>query len=211
MKRFVVTGCPRSGTAYTAALFSALGVRCGHEKVFGIGQAAGNVPVDWTGADGDSSFLAVPFLPLDDAVVLHQVRNPLEFVRSIVGIAFLSEQRREKPFPTIIEREAPEVYEPDRQADRAALLWRIWNTRAEAHADITYRLEDLDVALLLRLAELLELDLSEGQAAQALDSVPRDVNRRNRNEKISWARIAPIVAELAAHYGYEVPVADRAG
>lgn len=211
MKRFIVTGCPRSGTAYTAALFSTLGVRCGHEKVFGIAQASGDLPVDWTGADGDSSFLAVPFLPLEDTVVLHQVRHPLEFTRSIVGIAFLSDHRREKPFPTIIGRHAPEVYEPVGEAPRAAMLWRTWNTRAEAHADITYRLEDFDVPLLMRLAELVELDLSEDQAAQALYRVPRDVNRRSRNQSIPWKRIAPIVEDLAAQYGYEAPVSERAG
>lgn len=205
MKRFIVTGCPRSGTAYTAKLFSALGIRCGHEKVFGIAQAAGLKPVDWSGADGDSSFLAVPFLPVDDAVVLHQVRHPLEFARSVVGIAFLSDNRREKPFPTIVGRHFPEVYEPERQPERAAVLWRVWNTRAEEHADITYRLEDFDVPLLLRLGELLELDLSEDQAAQALASVPKDVNRRNRMEKLRWARIAPIVDDLATHYGYAAP------
>jgi hypothetical protein len=209
MKRFIVTGCPRSGTAYTAALFSALGLRCGHEKVYGIAQAAGQAPVDWNGADGDSSFLSVPFLPVEDAVVLHQVRHPLEFTRSIVGIAFLSEHRRGQPFPTIIEREVPEVYEPEREADRAALLWREWNLRAQAHADITYRLEDFDIPLLLRLGELLELDLSTDQAAQALDAVPRDVNRRARNETVPWRRIASVTGDLAAEYGYEAPGEDE--
>ena len=209
MKRFIVTGCPRSGTAYAAALFSALGVRCEHEKVFGIAQALGEQPVHWGDAQGDSSFLAVPFLPLQDTVVLHQVRHPLEFTRSIVGIAFLSDHRREKPFPTIIGRHAPEVYEQPREALRAAVLWRTWNMRAEAHADITYRLEDLDVGLLLRLAELVELDLSEEQAAEALRRVPRDVNARNRNQNIPWDRIAPLAEDLAAHYGYAAPVSEE--
>ncbi len=196
MKRFIVTGRPRSGTAYAAELFRALGVRIEHEKVFGIAQAAGDLPVDWRDAD---------------AVVLHQVRHPLEFTRSIVGIAFLSDHRREKPFPTVVGNHVPEIYEPAREADRAALLWRAWNTQAEAHADITYRLEDLDVALLMRLAELVELDVTTDQAARALDSIPRNVNQRNRNTTVPWARIAPITADLAAHYGYEAPVADRAG
>jgi hypothetical protein len=210
IKRFIVTGCPRSGTAYASALFSALGVQCGHEKVFGPAQALGVQPLAWDGADGDSSYLAVPFLPVDDAVVLHQVRHPLGFARSILGTAFLSDHRRGKPFPAVVERYAPEVYEPERQPERAALMWTIWNTMAEAHADITYRVEDLDMALLMRLSALLELDISEDQAAQALDQVPKDTNRRTRWEKVTWARIAPIVADLAAHYGYKAPVAGRA-
>lgn len=170
--------------------------------MFGIEQALGTQPVDWNGAEGDSSFLAVPFLPVDDAIVLHQVRHPLEFGRSILGTELLTDHRREMPFPTAIGRHAPEVYEAPRPPERAALMWRVWNERAEAHADFTYRLEDLDVALLLRLAELVELDISEAEAARALASVPKDVNRRNRIEGLRWTRIEPIVGDLAAHYGY---------
>jgi len=205
IKRFIVTGCPRSGTAYASVLFKALGVRCDHEKVFGVEQALGNRPVDWNGAEADSSFLAVPFLPVDDAVVLHQVRHPLEFARSMLGTELLTDHRRDKPFPTAIGRHAPEVYQPERPPERAALMWQIWNTRAEAHADVTYRLEDLDAAALLRLADLVELDVSEEDAARALASVPKDVNRRNRIEGLTWRRIEPIVGQLAAHYGYRPP------
>ena len=206
MKRFIVTGCPRSGTAYAAALFTELGVRCDHETVFGIEQALGKAPVNWNGAQGDSSFVAVPFLPLaDDIVVLHQVRHPLNFARSVVGIGFLSEKRRGKPWPSVVEKHAPQVYGPDRQAERAAMLWRVWNTEVEQHADITYRLEDYDTALVMRLAELLELDITEEQAAAALERVPRTTNQKYRHERVPWSRIEPIVGELAAHYGYEPP------
>jgi hypothetical protein len=201
MKRFLVTGCPRSGTKYSSVLLSALGARCEHEQVFGIEQALGQKPVEWNGYDGEASFLAVPFLPLDDVVVLHQVRHPLEFIRSVVGIRFLSDHRAEKPFPSVIGRNAPEVYEPSHEAERAALLWRIWNTRAESHAAITYRLEDLDVELVLRLARLIELDVSEDQVAHALDSIPRDVNARARSP-VPWANVASILGDLPAHYGY---------
>jgi hypothetical protein len=171
--------------------------------VFGIEQALGRRPVDWNGAEGESSFLAVPFLPVEDAVVLHQVRHPLEFGRSILGTELLTDHRREMPFPTAIARHAPEVYEPPRPPERAGLMWRIWNERAEAHADLTYRLEDLDASLLLRLAELIELEITADDAARALASVPKDVNRRNRIEGLQWARIEPIVGDLAARYGYQ--------
>jgi hypothetical protein len=201
MKRFLVTGCPRSGTQYSSVLFSALGARCDHEQVFGIEQALGLKQVEWNGYDGDASFLAVPFLPLDGVVVLHQTRHPLEFIRSVVGIRFLSDHRAEKPFPSVIGRNAPEVYEPEHEAERAALLWRIWNRRAESHAAITYRLEDLDVGLVLRLAQLLELELSEDQVARALDSIPRNVNARHR-VNVPWENVASILGDLPAHYGY---------
>ena len=111
-----------------------------------------------------------------------------------------------EPFPTVIGRHFPEVYEPKREAQRAAVLWTVWNERAEAHADFTYRLEDMDAGLVMRLAELLELDVSEQQVGQALEDTPGDVNRRLRNEKVPWELIAPVAKDLAAHYGYEAPV-----
>jgi hypothetical protein len=206
MKRFLVTGCPRSGTGYAAALFRALGVRCGHEDVFGVGQALGRKPVDWNGYGGDSSWLAVPALPLDDVVVLHQVRHPLEVVRSIVGVGFLADPSRigrgQRRFAAVVRLHNSEVFTPDVDAERAALMWRIWNTRAEEHATFTYRLEDLDVGLLLSLAHLVELELSSDQAVQALDRIPSSVNRRRRDDSIAWDSIAPMLGDLADRYDY---------
>jgi hypothetical protein len=202
MKRFVVTGCPRSGTRYMATLLAALGIRIGHEKVFGIREGLGMRDVRWKKWEGDVSWLAVPFLPVDDAVVLHQVRHPLEFVRSVVGFGFLSDERADLPFPEVVRRNAPEVYAPDTEVERGATMWRLWNARAEPHAALTYRLEDLDVALLLRLCELVELDVSEEQATKALAAVPTTINQRARDESVSWEQISPVVEEAAARYGY---------
>jgi hypothetical protein len=202
MKRFLVTGCPRSGTKYAATLFRALGVRIGHEDVFGVRQGLRKRPVTWDGQQGDASWLAVPFLPLEDTIVLHQVRHPLEVVRSLCGFGFLSDERAGMPFPRVVRLHTPEVYAPDTQAERGAIMWRIWNAKAEAHGAITYRLEDLDVALLLRLCRLIELDVSEEQAAKALEGVPKTVNQRRRDESVEWEKIRPIAGEAAAHYGY---------
>jgi hypothetical protein len=202
MKRFIVTGCSRSGTKYAARLFGALGVRIGHEDVFGVRQGLGKRPVNWDGAEGDASWLAVPFLPLEDTIVLHQVRHPLEVVRSLCGFGFLSDERADMPFPRVVRLHAPEVYVPDTQAERGATMWVILNAKAEAHATITYRLEDLDVALLLRLCRLIELDVSEEQATKAHESLPKTINQRRRDESVEWEEIEPIAGEAAAHYGY---------
>jgi hypothetical protein len=135
--------------------------------------------------------------------VLHQVRHPLEYTRSAVGVNFLGEERRGKPFPLVVERLTPQVYEPDSLVARTATLWREWNARAESHADVTYRIDDLDARLLLRLAELIELDIDEQRATSALGGIRHNFNRKVRREDIEWEAIAPIVGDLAAHYGYE--------
>jgi hypothetical protein len=206
MSRFVVTGCPRSGTKYTARLFRTLGISCGHEAVFGTGQGEAREPIDWSGFVGDSSWLAVPCLPLDGVIVLHQVRDPLEFARSIAGIGFLDDpdppRLTRKQRVAVVRRYAPEVFEPETPVERAALFWDAWNRRAETHAAITYRLEDLDEELLVRLGRLLELPIHEDAARLALATVSRRVNRRPRDESVSFATIAPTVADLATRYGY---------
>lgn len=92
LRRFVVTGTARSGTAYLGALLGGLGLRVGHEDVFGPRTRAFD---GWHGQDGDSSWLAAPFLDdLDDALVFHQVRHPLKVVRSLVGLRFFADRSR---------------------------------------------------------------------------------------------------------------------
>jgi hypothetical protein len=202
MKRFLVTGCPRSGTRYASVLFRRLGVRMSQEAVFGINQGLYGKPPDWGEWEGESSWMAVPFLPLDDTVVLHQVRHPLDFVRSVCGFGFLSNRSAEFIYPKVVGRHAPEVYAHPTQPERGAAMWRIWNARAEAHAVITYRVEDLDTALLMRLCGLIELDISDEQAAQAFEGLSKTTNQRNRDESVRWEDIQPIAGEAAARYGY---------
>jgi hypothetical protein len=204
MRRFLVTGCPRSGTKYIAELFKALGVRMGHEDVFGVRQGLGGRP-DWQDFQGEASWLAVPHLPLDGVVVLHQVRHPLEFVRSAVGYSdpgFLSDRRRRYPIPSVVGLHAPEVYGPATQAERSATMWRVWNARAEQHAALTFRIEDLDAGLLLRLCGLVELQISEALAGRVLAGVSKTTNRTQRDEAISWEQIEPFIGDAAARYGY---------
>lgn len=86
--RFVVTGMPRSGTTYTAAVLCRLGLDCGHEEVFHPHTSGFTGFGRW---DGDASWLAVPFLDQlpPDVRVVHQVRHPLRVAGSLVGTAFL--------------------------------------------------------------------------------------------------------------------------
>ena len=201
MKRFLVTGSGRSGTRYTATLFNALDVPCGHEDVFGRPQGIGRRPIDWKSYQGDASWLAVPLLPLDEVVVLHQVRHPLDVVRSLVGTGVLREDRNGR-FPRFLRKCFPEVLAVESEIERAAWRWRILNERIEPHAAITYRLEDLDTDLMLRLCSLLEVDRPQCEIAEALEQTSTTVNHRPREKSVQWEMIAPIVEDLAARYGY---------
>lgn len=84
---FVVTGCARSGTGYTAALFNELGMQCGHDEVFGPRREG------FTGFRpflGESSWMTAPFLARlpEGTVILHQVRDPAKVIASLMSTRF---------------------------------------------------------------------------------------------------------------------------
>lgn len=84
---FVVTGCARSGTGYTAALLTRLGLPCTHEAVFNPYTVT---PPEIPDNQGEASWLAVPFLRElpEGTTVLHQVREPIAVISSLVSIHF---------------------------------------------------------------------------------------------------------------------------
>ena len=224
--RFLVTGCSRSGTQYAARLWSELGIACGHEKIFNILSLRPGDPgprLDHPSWVGDASFLAVPFLEALPAgtVVLHQLRHPLEVMRSHMGLGFFSEPPTVSPylaenhldFLGVIERNCPEVFREPDECSRCAVYWIRWNRLAERAERIPgldylrYRLEDLDAELLERLLQRLGIELPRARIAAALAAVPPDENHRPRDESIELSRIrAPelraSLRELARRYGY---------
>lgn len=93
-RRFLITGCGRSGTKYTARLLSAAGVPCGHEVACG--------PTGFVGfgdATGESSWFAGGYLDQlpDDVVIVHQVRHPEATVRSFHRIGLFDHRYSPNP------------------------------------------------------------------------------------------------------------------
>lgn len=181
LPRFIVTGCARSGTLFTASALAALGHRCGHEALFT--PECRDVPA-FDDAQGDVSWLAAPFIDRLPAgtIVVHQVRTPLAAIRSMVGVRMF--QTRPHPLmglryrmqhhhirfarpitnPRFIRFAAahcPQAFESAHEVDRAARYWVDWNRRIEdaaSSAGLPYhriRVEDLDDAALVDLDHLL--------------------------------------------------------
>lgn len=146
--KLLVVGTGRSGTGWCAQVLRSVGVDCGHEGVFGPRQALGERPVepDWYGLDADSSWLAVPLLPLDARVAL-VVRHPLHVVASLLHIGF---HRHD----TNYRRAAEARVGPICTAADLLEFWAVWNRDAAAHAEATFTLSDLtaDPSLLTRWA-----------------------------------------------------------
>jgi hypothetical protein len=231
---FVVTGCPRSGTLFTARALAALGHACGHEALFGPETTA--VP-DFGSAQGDVSWLAVPFLADLPAgtVVVHQVRHPLQVLRSLVAQRFF--QTRPHPlmgvryrlqyrhirfarpvtnprFVRFAARHCPGIFDLPGEVARAAHWWVVWNRRAEAAAGLPglrylrVRVEDLDATGLTALSAALGGTATTADAALVLAALGTATHHGRTVPPVVLDAIPAPQREplvaLAAAYGYEV-------
>ena len=211
--RFLVTGCGRSGTGYTATLFTTLGLPCGHEAVFNpydLDRAEVFWPED---VPGESSWLAAPLLQHMPAgtKVLHQVRSHLEVVRSLVRIRLFDEP---SPYRQFAEDLCPQLA-TGTALEQSALYWLHWNqiveegARAAGLPYMRYRLEDYGPELVDALLEFIEVSIADGQVQTALAERPRDVNTRgdkSQDATVSLDTLDPsLVNQLTAQarrYGY---------
>lgn len=230
--RFVVTGTGRCGTKHIAHLLTAAGVRCGHEDWFGplpafgegnwiprptlLSKARGlasRVKVEILRRrrrlEGDASWLAVPHLESYDGLVLLQLRDPLAVINSLVAIELFAAPRKQSAFRRKAQAFVPRT---GNQILDAMRFWVTWNRWAAHRADLVYRIENLDTALLRRILEQVggDPDRAEG----ALSSVPARTNTLEEwglaRPGLTWDELpgGPIRDELqetAEIFGYEVP------
>jgi len=228
MSKYLVVATPRSGTAYTARVLSRLGLDCGHERHLGL---APQLPafLEAAGTLGESSWLAVPFVDQmpADVRVLHQVRNPLKVIRSMLELQFFDldaagQPRRVGPrraFTEFALRHCPQVLAYKTELERSAWFYYHWNRRIEAHGAqreiLRVRLEDLDAQRLGALLRFIGVDATrwtEEQLAAEFAAIPRDTNAKTDEkviltEAVTWATLPREVCELARAYGYAVDVA----
>lgn len=208
MVRFVVIGCSRSGTRYMAKLLSSLGLKCGHERVFNIfsilpdGSRALKTFAQLCNMQGDSSFLAAPFLQglPQDTVILHQIRHPVEVIRSHMGIRFFSEPiipsiwlaDNHPDFIEVIRRYGPQVICEPTEIQRCMRYWTVWNhliQEAESLGSARYKryqVESIDLAQLKDILQLIGTECPDQMLENSFDSLSRKTNSRQRDESISW-------------------------
>lgn len=214
VERFLITGCGRSGTGYTAKLLGSLGCRCGHEEVFSI-AAVGAERVAWADTfPGESSWLAAPFLSILPAgtAVLHQVRDPLAVVRSLVRIRLF-----ETPGPYLeFLQQHLEGLDRCTPLEAALRYWDEWNALVEMASGALelryrrYRLEDLDAPTVASLLEHVDRPVAIERVSEALAKQRTDYNTRgdhSGDDGILWDTLPDCAAtraarERAARYGY---------
>ncbi|WGL15994.1 hypothetical protein PVT68_14610 [Microbulbifer bruguierae] len=226
-KRFVITGCGRSGTTYIAKLLSQLGCECTHEQYFtgstpstarGALARLGLHKLAWpTPAIGEAAWEAAPWLPLlaDDTLVFHQFRHPLEFIRSRQKKGWVHGRFRShhlRQFPRMNKQRFAELPLAE-QTDWLARFWIDWNALVEKHSRgkeyLSYRVEDFDLPRLLDMLQRVNFPHDPEQIARTFEALPRNVNTRGEKRQditldlLSKPRRAQL-AEAAARYGYSL-------
>lgn len=199
----VITGTGRCGTGYIARVLQLCGIEVGHEAVYGPTQALGWDDIDWRTLDGDASWLALPLLTTHEGPTFLQVRHPLATLPSLVATGLFGDDRTDN-YSRVIAKHAPECLASPTEIERAAAFWTMWNRWALTQVDSWWRVEDVDVDVLARIAEAIGRVIPEPAARSALTTVPRDYNGRHRPAVDIPAGVTESIADLAAVLGYEV-------
>lgn len=173
-KPILITGLPRSGTKFIA---TKLGFA--HEDQFRL------QPIPDPGdMYSEASFFAVAVLPhIERATIIHQVRNPLHVIRSLMGIRWWQEPRNPENkelngrHDRINDwvRDAIGVPVTTDEMEKTCYFVEHWSKRAAEFADYRWRIEDW---------------------------TGEPINGRSRDESITWADVTPEVRRLARQWGY---------
>ena len=165
-----------------AQLLTEAGLPCTHE-----GYYTPDGPDPGVATPADSSWMAVPYLPQHDGRVILVVREPIDVVRSLLGIRFFEQ---EGPFQKFALGHEPDLANlPPTMA--CWEWWTRWNRRALPFADVVVFLDD--DRWVKRVADVTALP--EEALRSAAESIGTRVNSRARVGEFT-AR-APEAAESA--------------
>lgn len=201
MKPLVITGCQRSGTAYTAALLTACGWWCSHERFFNEQRVWPLQP-----STIDSSWAAAPHLPDLGAHIIHQVRHPLAVIASCLARGTFAGKMR--PSARWARSQHPSIMRnTDNHLLRTMRYWVEWNLLIEPHADLRWPVENLTPQLLADTLTGWERSTSLARATAAAELIPQDVNHVHTVEPLNWTDLPdkPLtrrLREMAERYGY---------
>lgn len=233
-KRILVTGTARSGTMYTSRLLSELGgLPVGHEDVFGLHtrtsdgdllkdeegrvitrelSPAGDPP-EWGKYRVEVSWLAAPFLGrLDkDILVVHQMRHPLDTIRSIQARKFVRVGNPYTEFAYLAGAIDP-YSDPLTMACHYYVRWTDIITRFRT-PDLWWRVEDLFSHHWI-LEPLLEYAVGEDRRPiphRERINVPKDLNgtpSQDLGDPLHLGDLSNFLADriaaIAERFGYEI-------
>ena len=124
-RRFVIVGTGRSGTNYIADRLSAESVECLHERFFTTDGPSFDVDNAAIDERGESSWLAVPYLPLAEIPLAHVTRHPIGVIRSFYNIGFFHSEKYGDliKFVQFAKQHFTFSYDPFRSSLRRHIEW----------------------------------------------------------------------------------------
>jgi hypothetical protein len=230
--KFIITGCGRSGTTYIAKLLTDLGCPCSHEEYFptqlpkliylpGFNRLMYTpfyrvVKLRWPNQHlGEAAWQAAGFLDLlpADTVVLHQVRHPLDFIRSrqkkgVVYGRLRSMFTSVEYYPTKHDFVKLSL---EKQVDYLARFWIEWNQLVEKkvgfHPYLRYRVEELDLNLLNQILDFIGFQCDPEKLQATYENISKKENTKGSTRSdISLELLSnEVFSQLetaAARYGY---------
>lgn len=203
----LVVGTGRSGTTFTAESLRRSGIAIDHEAVF---TELG--PRDPGDSQGDVSWMAVPYLDRFQGAVLHQVREPLAVIDSLLDLGLFAGD-----FSDEIHRPWRRFLEANFTLSGDALLdvmrfYVQWNERCEPFADLRIRIEDqahLISGFIDRLYPgkglLVEAQIS--RVSMTINSREERRVSRMRSQGLTWEELPgggdrDALMAMAGRYGY---------
>lgn len=202
---FVIIGTGRCGTNFVADYLTAAGHPCGHERFYRPTGPVYSPGQTQTTREGDSSWLAVPFLPEAGVRVVHQTRAPVAVIASFLKLGFFHEEHysRHKRFVDFARRHFDFSDDPTRSAAR----WYIeWNEKCAAITDRQFRLEDFRNRI-DRLGDWLGLDAPLPTLDLPVDTNTKtarvDVLEDDLRERLRRLPEFPKLVDLSYRLGYD--------
>lgn len=197
MRKILIIGCGRSGTKYIAQVCRRGGIRMGHERPWSGGTASWYATVtNW------SDIHQRKIEGYDEALFLHQVRDPLKVISSF--------QRSDTDTWEYVCRYAPEISGKERRVKRCMKYWKYWNLLAEERAEWTYKVEDLfEDSVFEKFCRYTTIDPGRKKEMQ---TVPTTVHKKKLIYPVlTWKdllaedrELASEIIEQGKRYGYKV-------
>lgn len=197
----LIVGTGRCGTKFMAEWLTRSGVPCGHEAVFSY---RGYTPQP--GLVADSSWLAVPYLPLVACRIVHIVRNPLHVVRSFLGTRHFGpfhvkhKDRRWYQYMALHFG-----YTDEAPVQQAMKYWIRWNEAIEGFADPEWRfqVETLRRRDMGKIASIAVLWWHEVEVTERPAPTTNAHKRRVALDRLPRTGYFDELAAMAERYGYD--------
>jgi hypothetical protein len=150
MLKLLVVGTLRCGTADTAQALNLMGFPCGHGWVFGHDEVQRYPELE---VIADASLAAAPLARAFGGLVLHQVRDSLKVIGSLLSTGLIEYPRASGLEGVSITRQFPLTGNPIPDAMRYHVDGNAQCERGDRYFRL--RVEDLDVGRLGQIAALI--------------------------------------------------------